>query len=82
MTADKLQALLDSHAAALSEHLGAVQIVASSVMPDGSTQGWRAGNGDWYARRALCQEFVELDQAELLSRRLNPPDEGDAWKAE
>lgn len=64
--------MLDAAAARLSEFFGSVQIVASVVLSDGRTQGFRSGNGDFYARRALCQEFVELDQADTLSRKIKP----------
>jgi len=74
MTTDKRQEIIDAAAARLSEFFGSVQIVASVVGPDGRTTGFRSGNGDFYARRALCQEFVELDQADTLSRKMKPDD--------
>jgi hypothetical protein len=80
MNLAEAQALLDSTTAKLSEHFGSVQIVASIVEPNGGTRSYRSGSGDWYARRALCQEFVELDQADTMARKLNPPDEDDKWK--
>lgn len=34
------------------------------------------------ARKALCQEFVERDQADTIARSINtqPPTEGEEWK--
>jgi hypothetical protein len=75
MTDEQRTKIIDAAAARLSEFFGSVQIVASAVLPDGTTRGFRAGNGDFYARRALCQEFVELDQADTMARKINPPEE-------
>jgi hypothetical protein len=43
--------LLDSHAAGLSEHFDAVQILASYLEPDGTTAAVASGQGNWYARQ-------------------------------
>ena len=83
MNAPEAQRILDAAAAQLSEHFGAVQIVASRLLPSGATQATMSGQGDWYARKALCQEFVERDQAVTVARAITneqPPDDGEAWK--
>jgi hypothetical protein len=67
MTRDEAHALLDSTAARLSEHFTSVQIVATQILPAGSTVWHASGNGDWYARKAACQEFVERDQANTVA---------------
>ncbi|MEO6569460.1 MAG: hypothetical protein ABIO94_11910 [Opitutaceae bacterium] len=70
MTHDEAHALLDSTAAKLSEYFSSVQIVATQILPAGSTQWHAAGNGDWYARKAACQEFVERDQAATVAQTI------------
>ena len=68
---EKKYELIRSAVSVLSEHFGAVQIVASELLPDGRTLGYRLGSGDFYARRALCQEFVEMDQASTMALKIN-----------
>lgn len=77
----ELELLLEKVARQLSEHFDAVQIVASRT-DGGLTYGTSRGAGNWYARRAMCQEFVEKDQAQTFAREMPapPPDEGEAWK--
>jgi hypothetical protein len=75
----KGEMLVDA-AARLSEFFGSVQIHASALTIDGDTQSFHAGNGDWYARQGLAQEFIDTDQAETLAKEINrePPDKFDA----
>lgn len=77
--------IIDHAAAVLSEHFDAVQIVVSKIQPNGSTRCLKSGTGNWYARQAMCSEFVREDAAELgattLAEKLNPPDSGDSWKS-
>lgn len=54
----------------LSEHFDSIQIVGSELLPNGSTKGTHRGSGNWYARRALCQEFIEMDQANTMAKQL------------
>jgi hypothetical protein len=75
LTSQEAQSLLDRHATQLSEHFGAVQIVVSKILSNGSTQGRFAGSGDWYARKALCMEFVERDQANTVAFALKQNEE-------
>lgn len=84
MTDEEAFAQVDAAVLKLSKHFGAVQIVASRLLPNGATAATMTGSGDWYARKALCQEFVERDQADTLARtihRQEPPPEGEEWKA-
>lgn len=68
---DKLKAeALEKCANILAEHFDCVQIVASELNPNVSTSSIHRGSGNWFARRALCQEFVELDQADMMARSL------------
>lgn len=70
MTREQAQELIEKHAAQLSEHFSSIQIVGTVLLPDGGT-GWHAaGMGDWYARKAACQEFVERDQAQTVARTI------------
>lgn len=84
MTQEEANKMLDRTLSQLSEHFDCVQIVASTLEPDGSTRPYVRGTGNWFARRALCQYFIERDQADtqasILGPVINPPDEGDAWK--
>lgn len=83
MTHEEAQRLVDSCAAKLSEHFGSVQILTSRLLPNGKTAAEFSGSGDWYARKSLCQEFVERDQADTIARSINtqaPPPEGEEWK--
>lgn len=84
MTNEDASRLLEQAAAALGEHFDAVQIVASRPMDGGGTACTKRGAGNFYARLAMCREFIENnsqgDAAEFLARKINPPDEGDDWK--
>lgn len=71
-------AIIDKHLNALAEHFDAVQIVACVLEPDGKTRSYKRGSGLWYARQALCSEFITEEQAEdqaiRIAAKLNPPD--------
>lgn len=87
MTPQDAQALICKIADELAEKgFDAVQIVASRIEDDGGTRAFQGGAGNWYARRGLCEQFIERDQADtsarILGSALNPPDEGDSWKSE
>ena len=78
MTYQKAKELLDKTTAILSEHFSSVQIVATELCEDGSTHWHCSGSGDWYARKAACEEFIERDQAQTLAqiqKNLNDPEE-------
>ena len=85
MTPQEAEALLEKVAANLGKHFDCVQIVASRLDPDG-TRSFMRGVGNWFARRGLCQHFIERDQADTQARTIghviNPPDEGDKWRTE
>lgn len=67
MTNDEANELLKQTAIKLSEHFDAVQILATSLTPRNGTLCWQAGSGNWYARRAIAQAFVERDQAQDIA---------------
>lgn len=64
MNDPELENLLLECAQKLTEHFDAVQIVASTVDERGTVIFLR-GSGNWYARRAMCEEFIERDQAKV-----------------
>lgn len=43
------------HVVQLSEHMSSVQIVCTTVGPNGTTQRLSYGSGDLYARTKACQ---------------------------
>lgn len=62
--------LVDSAVVKLAEHFDSVQILVTKVTPKGGTQFITSGSGDWFARKAACQEFVERDQADTVARTI------------
>lgn len=46
------------HVSQLSEHMASVQIMATSLLPDGTTVGFTLGSGDIYARRQLTLDWL------------------------
>ena len=85
MTDAEAQAFLQRKSNEIAEHFDAVQIVASYLLPNGYTACIAKGSGNYYARKAMCQEFVERDQARTVAdeiARAGTPPEGDEWKTE
>lgn len=78
MTPTELETLMEEYVLKLGEHFDAVQIVACTVEGEG-TRCLKRGSGNWYARKAMCQEFVERDQAvtvaEAIASATKRPDE-------
>lgn len=66
----RIQAL-DRAAVRIGEVCPNAQILASWQLPDGSTQGYAVGMGDWYARQALAQSFIDGDKARTNSAALS-----------
>ena len=79
------QAAADRCLKTLMEHFEAVQILCTRVTPEG-TEHYFVGNGNWYARQGMADEFREQDigqtHASQLAKQLpqDPPDEGEEWK--
>lgn len=63
MTNKEAEKLMESHAAQLAEHFGAVQIMGTFLRPDGNTVCVKRGAGDYYARQGMAQEFIDVDRA-------------------
>lgn len=68
MKQQELEALLAKTVAELAEHFDAIQIVGSVLLPSGDTACCSRGSGNWYARKAMCQELVERDQARTIEQ--------------
>lgn len=83
MSESEIIYLIERCAALIGEH-GNVQILVSIPVDKGGTKGIKRGCGDWYARQGLAQEFIQQDRAqnigEEVARRIDPPDDGEAWK--
>jgi len=83
MTDEQRMQILEKHVSALSEIYDAVQVVGTFLSPDGKSRSQKRGSGNWYARRGLCQEFIEQSQAEdiaiQIADKLEPPED---WKSE
>lgn len=79
MTDDQRLAEIDRHVRELAELYDAVQVTGSWLTPEGRTKSHKRGSGNFYARLALCREFIteELaeDQATAIARKLEPPDD-------
>jgi len=78
--------ILAAHVAQLSEHFDCVQIMVSTHMPGDQTMCCKRGCGNWYARQGMAREFItdeeSASQAAEIAPLINPPDEGDKWKAD
>lgn len=83
MTKEERLKILERHVGELSEIYDAVQIVGTWLSPDGCTNGQKRGSGNWYARQAMCREFIEEsiqdDLSSKIADKLDPPDD---WNKE
>lgn len=84
MTEAENEALLRSCVERLGEQFEAVQILVS-WNEDGLSKMRKMGAGNWYARQGMAHEFINSDiaqeNAHQIAEKLNPPDEGEDWKA-
>lgn len=58
---------IDALVSQLAEFGDAVQVHVSWITDDQSTANYHSGRGNWYARRALADEFSVMDQARLTA---------------
>lgn len=83
MTEQQITDLLEKHASELGEHFDAVQILAT-WHEGGLTYSRAYGSGNWYARQGMASAFINRDiadeQAKMIGKAIQPPDDGDAWK--
>lgn len=81
MTTNEAVKILETAVARISEHFDAVQIVAT-WQRDGGTSCIKRGAGNYYARKAMCEEFAKEDDARTLAREMPapPPDDTEGWK--
>ncbi len=79
MTDEAKIKILERHVDELAEIYDAVQIVVTGLRPNGGTFGFKRGSGNWYARQALCREFIQEavseEAAEQIAKKLDPPDD-------
>lgn len=84
MTPEEAEKLAEKSAESLGEHFDAVQILVS-WNEGGRSMCVRRGAGNWYARQGMAHEFINADIAQdaaiQIAEKLNPPDDGDDWKA-
>ena len=69
MKYEEAQRLVDVASTRLAERFEAVQVLAT-LTEDGVTRMVVGGAGNWYARRAMAAEFVELDNARRLAQEI------------
>ena len=62
--------MIDAHAAQLSEHFGAIQIMATYPCEVG-TQAVFGGRGDFYARQGLAHAFIQTEQAVEIAHAIH-----------
>lgn len=74
MTPQQALAMLNAHAAQLSEHFEAVQILAS-FPTDGGTQPVKAGRGNWFARQGMAHDFIKQDEAQQIAHEITQSEE-------
>lgn len=84
MTSEEAQKLCEEFAARMHEHFDHVQILAT-WNEEGITKRVARGAGNWYARQGMAHEFINMDIAQDTAHQLaaviNPPEDGDDWKA-
>lgn len=71
MSNSDLQKALDDAASKLGEHFSSVLILASRTDTDAEspfTDGFKAGTGDYYARRGMAHVYLEKQKAELIAK--------------
>jgi len=72
MTDKECEEFMERMASQLAEYFDAVQIIGSRLDSAGCTRCTMKGAGNWYARKAMCQEFVERDQARTVADAIKP----------
>lgn len=78
MSREDAYALMDETLEKLGEHFDAVQICATEHVGRDGTNVFFRGQGNFFARRAICETFSLRDkgseQAQFIAQELNPPD--------
>lgn len=67
MNLEELGKIVEKAAADLGEHFDAVEILASNSDGEGSDCVKR-GTGNYYARLAMAQEFIDEDRAQVWAK--------------
>lgn len=63
MTDEEKEALVQKTATELAEHFDCVQILVSSH-ENAETIGYAKGSGNWFARKQMCQDYVDRSKAD------------------
>jgi hypothetical protein len=66
---DKMKALVESVADQLGEQFGHVQVLVTWD-ECGKSKDIMAGRGNWYARKALVEEFLERNNAYMTGHEI------------
>lgn len=78
MTPEELDEFIQERVRQIMEHVDSCQVMVEWSEERISRSMYRGG-GSWFARKGMCQEFMEIDQARAtaheLDEVLNPPDE-------
>ena len=62
---DEIQKLIQRHAAQISEHVGSVQIIVTTVDGDKSFR-YTTGVGCWYSRIGAIRELIIREDANIV----------------
>ena len=71
---DEIQKLIQRHAAQISEHVGAVQIIVTTVDGDKSFR-YTTGVGCWYSRIGAIREMIIREDANIVDSIKNNDNE-------
>ena len=90
MTNEQAERRIDQAVIALGEHWEGVGVAIQVLVTwneGGVTKCCARGGGNVYARQGMAREWLKLDEAQELARRIGeelkrPPDESDGWMAQ
>lgn len=68
---DEALAFLERHVAMMGEQFDSIQVFATRVEPgpDGATESFTTGIGNWYARHGQAREWVRKQEASATEQR-------------
>lgn len=70
MKAEEAEELCQKVATQLGEHFDAVQILVS-WNEDNSSYCVKRGCGNWYARKGMAHEFIDMDAAQITANEIS-----------
>lgn len=71
MTPEQDGELIRSTVSKLSEHWECVEVLVSRLKPNGGTESRYLGSGNYYARKEMCRDFVEIDKDDALAKAIS-----------